>query len=384
MKKHKFLSSWYYKAIFAILIFSLSSCGINPSGPENSVKRVTTSGFECPEPNPRIEVTSTEFNLFTWTEYIPADIIECFSLVYNVKVNTDTFSSNEELHAKLTLGKDVNVYDVVHPSDYMIDVLMREGILQKLDTTRIPNLVNLDKELIKSYGDTLKYVVPYQMGTQAIIYNSDKVKTAPKSWADLWNPEYKGRIVAVDDSRVIIGMTLLSLGYDLNTTDKGQLEKAKERLMELMPNIRVFDSDSPKTPLLAGDVDLGVLWNGEAFLTKQENPAFVYVFPTEGSIIFYDGMGIPVNAPHPDVAYAWFNYLLQGDVFWLTLQDYPYTNPNQAALDFAKKNHPKIYDAYIQSPITNTPPVYFQAGHNVKDLGDFLPEYDRVWTEVKK
>lgn len=99
--------------------------------------------------------------------------------------------------------------------------------------------------------------------------------------------------MAVDDSRVIIGAALLTLGYDVNETDPAHLEEAKQKLLDLMPNIRVFDSDSPKTPLLAGDVDLGIVWNGEAFLAAQENPAFKYVFPEEGSIIFYDGMAIP-------------------------------------------------------------------------------------------
>ena len=151
-----------------------------------------------------------------------------------------------------------------------------------------------------------------------------------------------------------------------------------------MPNIRVFDSDSPKTSLLAGEVDLGIVWNGEAFLAKKENPAFEYVFPKEGSIIFYDGMGIPVNAPHPDISYAWFNYFMQGDISWLTLVDYPYTNPNKAALEFAKTNHADVYKAYMASPITNTPADIFAKGHEVKDLGDALLLYDAIWTEIKQ
>jgi spermidine/putrescine-binding protein len=222
------------------------------------------------------------------------------------------------------------------------------------------------------------------MGTQAIVYNSETVTNPPTSWADLWSPEYKGRIVAVDDNRVVIGMALLTLGYDVNTTDEVQLEEAKQKLIELMPNIRVFDSDSPKTPLVAGDVDLGIVWNGEAFLAKQENAAFEYAFPKEGSIIFFDGMGIPTNAPHPDISYAWFNYMMQGDVFWLTLVDYPYTIPNQAALDFAKANHAEVYEAYMASPITNTPADIFAQGHKVEDLGNALSLYDQIWTEIKE
>ena len=367
--------------LVAFIVLAVAGCAAKP---EETATKVTASGFVCPEPNPRVEFKSKVINIFTWTEYVPANIIDCFGLVYDVKVNVDYFSSNEELHTKMSFGSDVNPYDVVHPSDYMIAVLIREGLLQKLDPSKLPNNKNLDAGLINSYGKSIDYVVPYQMGTQAIVYNSKTVTNPPTSWADLWNTDYKGRIVSVDDNRVVIGMTLLSLGYDVNSTDKAQLEEAKQKLIELMPNIRVFDSDSPKTSLLAGEVDLGIVWNGEAFLAKKENPAFEYVFPKEGSIIFYDGMGIPVNAPHPDISYAWFNYFMQGDVSWLTLVDYPYTNPNKAALEFAKTNHADVYKAYMASPITNTPADIFAKGHEVKDLGDALLLYDAIWTEIKQ
>lgn len=367
--------------LVAFMLFAVVACAAKS---EESSTHVTSTGFVCPEPSPRIEFDSKEINIFTWTEYVPADIIDCFGLVYNVDVNVDYFSSNEELYTKMSFGENVNPYDVVHPSDYMIGVLIREELLQKLDQSKLPNKENLDAGLVSAYGNTVDYLVPYQMGTQAIVYNSETVTNPPTSWADLWKPEFAGRIVAVDDNRVVIGMALLTLGYDVNSTDEAQLEEAKQKLIELMPNIRVFDSDSPKTPLLAGDVDLGVVWNGEAFLAQQENPAFEYVFPSEGSIIFYDGMGIPANAPHPDISYAWFNYLMQGEVFWLTLVDYPYTNPNTAALEFAKANHTDIYDAYMNSPITNTPADVFSKGHEVEDLGTVLQLYDQIWTEIKE
>ena len=363
------------------VMFAVVSCAARPG---NSAAHVTSTGFVCPEPSPRVRFESKEINIFTWTEYVPADIIDCFGLVYGVDVNVDYFSSNEELYTKMSFGESVNPYDVVHPSDYMIGVLIREELLQKLDQNKLTNKKNLDAGLVDAYGRTVEYLVPYQMGTQAIIYNSETVTEPPASWADLWKPEFKGRIVAVDDNRVIIGAALLTLGYDVNSTNEAQLEEARQKLFELMPNIRVFDSDSPKTPLLAGDVDLGIVWNGEAFLAQQDNPAFKYVFPDEGSIIFYDGMGIPVKAPHPDISYAWFNYLMQGDVFWLTLVDYPYTNPNTAALEFAKANHADVYEAYMASPITNTPADIFAKGHEVQDLGAALQFYDQIWTEIKE
>jgi spermidine/putrescine transport system substrate-binding protein len=379
------MNEWHTKrrlaALLILMAMLLSACG--KTGTASQDQFVTSNGFECPAPSPRMEITSQTLNLFTWTEYVPQDIIDCFGMVYGVDVNVSMFSSSEELQAKLTAGEGSNTYDLVHPSDYMVEVFIRTGILQELDKTKLPNLKNLDESLLTTYGDSTDYIVPYQLGTDAIVYNSDTVETPPVSWADLWNPEYKNRIVAVDDPRMMIGVALLVLGYDINSTSEAELDEAKEKLLELKPNIRVYDSDSPKTPLLAGDVDLGVVWNGEAFLAYRENNAMTYVFPTEGTINFYDGLGLPKDAPHPDLAYAWLNYMLQGDVFWLTLQDYPYTIPNQAALDFAKEHHPEIYQAYIESPITNTPADIFNKGFDVKDVGEFIVKYDEVWTEIK-
>jgi spermidine/putrescine-binding protein len=225
--------------------------------------------------------------------------------------------------------------------------------------------------------------VPYLAGTDAIVYNADKVTPAPTSWADLWKPEYAHRMVFLDDSRAVIGMTLLTLGYDVNTKDPAQLEQAKVKLKELIPNVKLFDSDSPKTALIAGDVDLGITWTGEAFSAHQELPAFQYVYPTEGAILWQDNWAMPVGASHPDAAYAWISYIMQGNVFWMTLRDFTYTNPNIAALDYAKANEVDIYNAYIDSPITNTPPEAVAKGHRIDDVGDALPIYDQIWTEVK-
>jgi spermidine/putrescine-binding protein len=190
-------------------------------------------------------------------------------------------------------------------------------------------------------------------------------------------------MVFLDDSRVVIGFTLLTLGYDPNTKDPAQLEEAKAKLKELIPAVKLFDSDSPKTALIAGDVDLGMTWTGEAFLAQQENPAIQYVYPVEGAILWQDNWAIPASAPHADALYAWLNYTNQGDVFWMMLRDFPYTMPNKAALDYAKSNHTDLYDAYINSPITNTPADAISNGHRIDDVGDATPLYDEIWTEVK-
>jgi spermidine/putrescine-binding protein len=370
-------------AFFAIASVMLAACGgaAATATPAKTAK-VTSTGYECPEPEFPAQVTSKELNLFVWTEYIPPDMQECFELVYNVKVNRDEYSANEEMYAKLSAGG--TAYDLVQPTDYIVSLMIRQGLLQKLDHAKLPALKNFDPNYLNfSFDPNNEYTIPYQAGTDAIVVNTDAVSNPPKSWADLWNPDYAGRMVFLDDSRAVIGATLLTLGYDVNTTDPKQLDEAKAKLAELVPNVKLFDSDSPKTALIAGDVDLGMTWTGEAFLAQQEKPSIQYVYPTEGAILWQDNWAMPKDAPHPDLAYAWLNYTMQGNIFWMMLRDFPYTNPNKAALDYAKDNQKDIYDAYINSPITNTPAEAIQNGHRIDDVGDALPLYDQIWTEVK-
>lgn len=342
----------------------------------------TSTGFVCPEPQNKMEVTSTELNLFVWTEYIPQDALECFQLVYNITVNRDEYSSNEEMYAKISAGG--SNYDLVQPTDYIVSLMVRQDLLQKWDKSKLPLMSSLDPNYLNfAFDPNNEYTLPYQAGIDAIVVNKDKVPNLPTSWTDLWKPEYAGRMVFLDDSRVSIGLTLLSLGYDVNTKDPQQLDEAKAKLAELVPNVKLFDSDSPKTALIAGDVDLGMTWTGEAFLAQQENPAIEFIYPKEGPILWQDNYAMPKDAPHPDAAYAWLNYSMQGDVFWLMLRDFPYTNPSKAALEYAKANQADIYNAYINSPITNPSAEVIKSGHRIDDVGDATPLYDKIWTEVK-
>jgi len=389
---------WKGMAALAVIGLALAACGGGAAAPAedtDDTAQTTSSGFQCPAANPKMEVTSTEVNLFVWTEYVPPDIIECFELVYGVKVNRDEYSANEEMYAKLSAGGAA--YDLVQPTDYIVSLMVRQGLLQKLDKSKLPVISNFDSTYMNlGFDPGNEYTIPYQAGTDAIVVNTASVPNVPQSWADLWKPEYAGRMVFLDDSRATIGMVLLTLGYDVNTKDPAQLEEAKNKLAELVPNVKLFDSDSPKTALIAGDADLGMTWTGEAFLAQLEVPTIQYIYPTEGAILWQDNYAMPVDAPHPDTAYAWLNYSMQPDLFWLMMRDFPYTNPNKAALDYAKGSEivvkdsegndvtPKqLYDAYINSPVTNTPPEEVKKGHRIDDVGDATPLYDQIWTEVK-
>ena len=374
--------------VLALLVAAsmvLAACGRGggeATEPAGGGPKIASSGFECPEPEPRMEVTSKELNVFVWTEYFTPEMLECFELVYGVKINRDEYSSNEEMYAKLSAGG--TNYDLVQPSDYMILLMVREGLIQEMDLTQLPNLKNIGKGYLDLPFDLgNKYTIPWLAGTDAIVYNSATVETPPTSWADLWNPEYAGRMVFLDDSRVTIGMTLLTLGYDFNSKNETELREAEAKLKELIPNVKIFDSDSPKTSLIAGDVDLGIVWTGEAFLAREEVSTIEYVYPSEGAILWQDNWALPVGASHLDAAYAWMNYLMQGNIMWMVLSGFPYTNPNTAALEFARTNHPDVYKAYAESPITNPPEEAIANAITIEDVGEALPLYDEIWTKVK-
>ncbi|MBC7876590.1 MAG: spermidine/putrescine ABC transporter substrate-binding protein [Anaerolineales bacterium] len=378
------LNLFKWLALLVIASMALAACGRNAETTPvvGDGEKVAASGFICPEPSPRMEVTSTELNIFVWTEYFPPDMLECFELVYGITLNRDEYSSNEEMYAKVSAGG--SAYDLVQPTDYIIGLMIRQELLQELDKTQLPNIGNFDEGWMNQDFDLgNKYSLPYLGGTDAIVVNTDTVENVPQSWDDLWKPEYAGKMIFLDDSRAVIGITLLTLGYDVNTTDPAQLEEAKNKLAKLVPNIKVFDSDSPKTALIAGDADLGMTWTGEAFIANQENPAIEYIYPTEGPILWQDNWVMLKDAPNADAAYAWLNYTMQGDVFWLTIRDFQYTNTNKAAIEYAKENYPEVYAAYADSPITNPPAEAVANGHGIADVGDATPLYDAIWVEVK-
>ncbi|MBI5824688.1 MAG: spermidine/putrescine ABC transporter substrate-binding protein [Chloroflexi bacterium] len=368
-------------SLILIPILILTACG-SASTPAPQAEAPAAESA-CPQPSPKMEVTSKELNMFTWSEYIPDDIINCFEEAYGVTVNHDTFASQSEQLAKLSRG--ASGYDVVQPSDDMVQLMVEKDLFAELDKTQLSVMSNFNPAFLNPAFDPNNiYSLPYQGGSTGIVYNSETIKTPPTSYADLWNAEYAGRIIAVDDARTMITITLLALGYDANSTDPAQLDEAKAKLKELTANIRIFDSDSPKTALIAGEADLGVIWSTEAFNTVIEKPEFQYVYPSEGVILWQDNFAVMIDAPHADAAYAWLNYLNQADVFWMVMRDHSGSNPNAAAVEFAKMNHADVYEAYVQSNISSVPSDAVTNGHWLKSL---TPEnasiFDQLWVEVK-
>jgi spermidine/putrescine-binding protein len=331
---------------------------------------------------PQTQAQSTEMNLYAWSEYIPQALLDGFTKETGIKVNYDTYSSNEELLAKLQAG--ASGYDVIIPSDYTVTIMAKQDMLEELDLAKIPNISNIAAEFKdRNFDPGNKYSIPYQWGTVGLAIDRDKVTQPVTKWADLWDPTYEGKVVLLDDEREVIGMVLQTLGYDKNSTNEAELEEAKTKLIELMPNVRLFDSDSPKTALLAGEVWLGQTWNGEAAIAHGENPSIDYVCPEEGCGIWIDNFAIPKGAPHKDAAEAFINYALTPEASVLITQEFPYSNPNQAALDYLKSSDQAAYDAYMGFTATNPSQEDIANAQPVVDVGEATAVWDRIWTEVK-
>ena len=321
-------------------------------------------------------------NLLAWSEYVPQALLDGFTEETGIQVNYDPFSSNEEMYAKISAG--AAGYDLVQPSDYWIGVMNRDGLLGELDLTKIPNLENADPSLpYDLYDPGHKYSVPYQWGSAAIAVNTDKISEPIDSYMDLWNPEYAGRIVLLDDERQVIGMALLALGYSPNTTDPAELEEAKNLLLDLVPGVRVFDSDTPSTQILTGEADIGLIWNGEGGIAHAENPAVDFVCPQEGTIFWYDNLAMLANAEHPEAAHAFMDYVLRPEVSLLITAEFPYSNPNAAALALLQTEDPDAYAAYMGFPAMNPPAEALANAFVLEDVGEATEIYDTIWTEIK-
>lgn len=318
---------------------------------------------------------SKSLHLFSWAEYFPDEVLNGFEAEFDVTIHYDTFANNEEMAAKLQAG--ANAYDVVVPSTYMVQALTAQQILQPVDASMIPNLKHISPEFRNLPHDPEnRYTVPYMWGTVGIAYNTKYVKEAPRRWVDLLAPAYKGRIVAVDDGREIIGVGLQATGHSHNETNRDKLSEAQAWLKQLMPNIKAWDSDNPKALLVSEEAWLGVVWNGEAALAMKENGDIKYVMPEDGGSIWLDTLAVPRGAPHPGLAHAFINYLLRPEVAVKIGQEFPYGLPNAEALKLLPAD-------VLNNPASYPPKEWLERAEYTTDVGEAAVLFDQLYMELK-
>ena len=243
-----------------------------------------------------------DLNLFAWSEYVPESVLKGFKEETGITVKYETYASNEEMLSKLTAGG--SNYDLIQPSEYAVEALIKQGKLVKLDHDKLPNLKNLDPTFTTlAYDPGNQYSCPYMSGSVGIAYNAQKVKDPPKGFADVFSGRFDKKIVALDDGREIVSWVLAVQGKDINDLSDANLAGVKPVMAKWLKQIKIYDSDSPKTSLLSGDVDVGVIWSGEgALLIKEQPDKFKWVMPVEGTHRFIDGLAIPKSAKHVEAA----------------------------------------------------------------------------------
>jgi spermidine/putrescine transport system substrate-binding protein len=269
-------------------------------------------------------------NVLCWTEYVPASVTEGFTKRSGVRVVMENYNSNEQMLAMLRAKP--GHYDLVQPSQAYVETLIHAGGLEPLDAARLPNLHHLDPQFRTLPHDPEgKYSVPWMAGTVGIVVNTEAVKEPIRTWADVFSGKYRGKIVAVNDQREMVAWALASLGMPITQIDNDSLARTEPVLRQWLPQISVFDSDSPHIALLDGRAVIGIVWSGEAALLWQKDRKFQYVLPKEGAHMFLDSLAIPAGAPHKSVAEDFISYCLEPEVSVLISKEYPYTNPNLAA-----------------------------------------------------
>ena len=319
-----------------------------------------------------------EINVFVWTEYVPDSVFEKFEEETGIKVNVSTYSSNEDMLSKVK-SESEGTYDIVLPSDYMIELMIAQDMLQELDKDKLTNLSNIGEAYLNpSYDPGNVYSVPYQGGVAAIAVNTAKVSKDIKSYDDLFDPELKGQMVVLDDYRAVIGMTARSMGYSMNETDPDTLSKIEEKLLTLKDNICLFDSDSPKSALISGDATVGMIWSAEIALSMEENPDIKVVYPEEGAYLFMDNWAILKGCKNYDGAVQFINFMLDPESAKMVSEEFPYLCPNDTAVA-------DMGSDYSDNQAKNPPADAIAAGEYVQNLdNDTLEIYNEMWTKLKK
>lgn len=312
--------------------------------------------------------------LYTWGDYMDESLLDEFTEKTGYEVVVDYFSTNEDMYVKLKQGGCD--YDVVCPSDYMIERMINEDMLLPLDHSviQMPELLPVLHDL--DYDPDNRYSVPYFWGTLGLIYDTSVIHKPITGYADLWDEQYRDLIIMPNNQRDAIAIALKYLGYSMNSTDLEELAEAEAALIEQKHLVYAYLGDEARDMMLAGNAPLGVVYNGDAFLMCDENENFAYVIPQEGTNLWVDAWVVPKNAQHPQAAMELIHFLSQPEIAAANAEYvYGYATP------FAEANALQD-EMFRDSPIVMPPMELLENAEVYHDPKQMLSTYDRIWTRV--
>lgn len=321
--------------------------------------------------------SSQVLNVYNVGDYIDEELITKFEEETGIEVVYETYDTNEAMYQKLKSGS--TKYDLIFPSDYMVEKLINEDMISAIDYSNIPNYkYTMEDFKDPEYDPGNKYSVPYMWGTFGILYNSTMVDSKDvTSWDVLWNPKYAGDIQMLDSVRDTMGIALMKLGYSINTEDKSQIEAAKNELIEQLPLVQAYVNDDGKDRLLVGDAAMGIVYNGDALVLMDENPDLEYAIPESGTNQWVDAMCIPKIAENKEYAEMFINFLCDPDNALQNVEYIEYSTPNQAAYDMLDEETKEDPTAYPSQEILDKSQVFLNLPTNI------LKIYEDAWTEIK-
>lgn len=320
-----------------------------------------------------------EVIVYNWGEYIDPETIAMFEEETGIKVVYDEFETNEIMYPKVEAG--ATAYDVICPSDYMIQKMIHNDLLAEINFDNIPNIKNIGRQYFeqsKEFDPENKYSVPYCFGTVGILYNKTMVTEPIDSWSVLWDEAYADNILMQDSVRDAFMVALKRNGASMNTLDQTELETAKNALIEQKPLIQAYVIDQVRDKMIGGEAAIGVIYSGEAIYTKRENEDLEYVIPREGTNVWIDSWVIPKNAPNKENAEAFINFMCREDIALLNFEYITYSTPNDAARELIEDDD--IKNSEIAFPDLSQYD-HLETFQYLGAEGEAL--YNSLWKEVK-
>ena len=317
--------------------------------------------------------------VYNWGEYIDPVVLDMFEEETGITVVYEEFETNESMYPKVQAG--AVAYDLVCPSDYMIQRMIENNLLAEINFDNIPNIKNIGKQYMEQsqgFDPENKYSVPYCWGTVGILYNKTMVDESVDSWSILWDEKYADQILMQNSVRDAFGIALKYCGYSLNSTDLDELEEAKELLLQQKPLVQAYVIDQVRDKMISNEAAIGVIYSGEAIYTQSENPDLEYVIPKEGSNVWIDSWVIPKNAQNKENAEAFINFLCRPDIAKMNFDYITYSTPNTAARDLIED------DAIRNSTIAFPDASELERCETFNYLGTkFDSIYNELWREIK-
>ncbi len=318
--------------------------------------------------------------VYNWGEYIDPETITMFEKETGIEVVYDEFETNEIMYPKIEAG--TSAYDVICPSDYMVEKLLKNDLIQELDFDNMPNAkANIGEqyyETAKAFDPENKYFVPYCWGTVGILYNTTMVDEPVDSWSILWNEKYADNILMQDSVRDAFMVALKLNGFSMNTLDEDELKIARDSLIEQAPLVQAYVIDQVRDKMIGNEAAIGVIYSGEAIYTQRENPDLAYVIPQEGTNVWIDGWVIPKNAQNKENAEKFIDFMCRADIALLNFEYITYSTPNTAA------------QALIEDDDIRNSEIAFPDLSKYQNLETFLylgeegdEMYNNFWKEVK-